>query len=53
MSLKPRQFPDVPEGTRRVAEGALPRGCFCMTIRDEVGVVYQDVQFQSLFSSRG
>ncbi len=53
MSLKPQQIPEVPEATRRVAQAAFPRGCLCMTIRDEIGVIYQDEQFQELFSSRG
>jgi transposase len=53
MSLKPQSIPDVPQDTQRVARAAFPKGCLCMTIRDQIGVVYHDERFQEVFSQRG
>jgi transposase len=53
VSLKPQGIPEVPEETRRVAQAAFARGNFCMLVRDHLGVVYEDEQFQDLFSQRG
>jgi transposase len=43
----------VPEETARVARAAFPRGTRWMRLRDELGVIYEDGAFQSLFSTRG
>ena len=54
MSLRPKDFSIVPEKTARVARAAFPKGNACMTLRDELGVIYEDRIFASLFrSTRG
>jgi transposase len=53
MSLKAQSIPEVPQDTQRVARAAFPQGCWCMTIRDQLGVVYDDARFQAVFSVRG
>jgi transposase len=53
MSLKLESIPSVPQATQRVAQAAFPKGCLCMSIRDQIGLIYQDEQFQMLFSRRG
>ena len=53
MSLKPREDLDVPDETRRVAMAGFPKGCACLRIGDVSGCVYQDKQFEALFSRRG
>jgi transposase len=44
---------EIPAETRKVAEAAFPKGNLVMTIRDRLGTVYADEQFQDLFPSRG
>jgi transposase len=51
MSLHPRDFSVVPEGTAEVARAAFPKGNSYMTLRDELGVIYEDRAFAPLFSS--
>ena len=54
MSLHPQDFSVVPEETVRVARAAFPKGNPYMTLRDELGVVYEDRVFAPLFrSTRG
>jgi transposase len=53
MSLHPREIPPVPEETRRVARAAFPRGNIYMRLRDELGVIYHDQLFATLFPRRG
>ena len=53
MSLKPQEEFSVPDETRRVAVAAFPKGCACLHIGDVLGCVYQDKQFEGLFSRRG
>ena len=53
MSLKPKEIADIPEETKRVAERAFPKGNIYMQMRDELGNLYADADFTSLFSSRG
>ena len=53
MSLKPKEIADIPEETRRIAERAFPKGNIYMQMRDELGTLYEDADFVSLFSSRG
>jgi hypothetical protein len=53
MSLQPQEIPPVPEGTRRVAQAAFPRGNGYMRLRDELGTVYDDQLFAPLFPARG
>ncbi|MFC1960854.1 IS1182 family transposase [Chloroflexota bacterium] len=53
MSLNPQPIPEVPTETYRIAHAAFPKGTLCMTIRDQIGIVYRDEQFQDLFANRG
>jgi transposase len=54
MSLHPQDFSVVPDETVRVARAAFPKGNSYMTLRDELGVIYEDLTFAPLFdSSRG
>jgi transposase len=53
MSLHPQEIPPVPEETRRVAQGAFPRGNVYMRMRDELGSIYDDQLFAPLFPPRG
>jgi len=53
MSLNAQTQYPIPEETERVAHAAFPKGNVYMRMRDEIGEVYQDEQFQDLFSGRG
>jgi transposase len=53
MSLKPELVPPIPEETKRVAQAAFPKGSTYMRMRDELGTLYQDEQFASLFPPQG
>ena len=53
MSLKPQAAFCIPEETRRIAQAAFPKGCTCIRIGEELGCVYEDMQFTSLFARRG
>ena len=53
MSLKPEAIPEVPVDTERIAHAALPPDNLCLAIRDRIGMIYQDSQFQALFATRG
>jgi transposase len=53
MSLRPEEIPPIPEETHRVAEAAFPRGNIYMRMRDELGAIYNDQLFVSLFPARG
>ena len=51
MSLHPNDFSVVPEETARVAHVAFPKGNAYLTLRDEIGVIYEDELFAPLFAS--
>ena len=53
MSLHPQEIPPIPEETIRVARAAFPRGNVYMRMRDELGTIYNDQVFVSLFPARG
>ena len=53
MSLKNHSKFDIPAETARVARRAFPKGNIYMTIRDEIGVIYDDKEFASLYERRG
>lgn len=53
MSLHPQTFYLVPEQTSQVAQAAFPKGNIYMQMYDELGMLYKDQQFTSLFASRG
>jgi transposase len=53
MSLKYHFNFDIPTETARVARTAFPKGNIYMTIRDEIGVIYNDREFVLLYERRG
>lgn len=53
MCLHPRSVDPVPEQTARVARAAFPKGTIYMTMRDELGAVFEDEDFAHLFPRRG
>ena len=53
MSLKPTTNHTIPEQTIEIAKSAFPKGSVYMQIRDELGVIFDDGQFESLFSHTG
>ena len=53
MSLHPQAIGPVPEETARVARAAFPKGNLYLRIRDEVGTIYEDALFASLFPNVG
>jgi transposase len=53
MSLKPSVFEPVPEQTAQVARAAFPKGNLYISIRDELGTLFEDADFTSLYPKRG
>jgi len=53
MSMHPQPIPTIPEETIRIAHAVLPKGNVWMQMRDELGTLYEDQDFQDLFKSRG
>ena len=53
MSLKPQTTFEIPELTVKIARAAFPIGNVYMSMRDELGVFYDDQQFAHLFSHTG
>ena len=53
MSLRPAEIAPVPAATAQVAAAAFPKGCPVMRLRDELGAVYDDRMFASLYPARG
>jgi transposase len=53
MSLYPWPVFEVPEETVRIAQAAFPKGNIYLRMRDKIGVVFTDKQFETLFSERG
>jgi transposase len=53
MSLHPQALCPIPEETARVARAAYPKGNVYLSIRDELGTVYQDESFAHLFAHCG
>ncbi len=50
MSLSTDTIGPIPAETTRVAKAAFPKGNVFMKMRDELGVIYHDDQFASLFA---
>jgi len=50
MSLQAQTWYLVPEETGRVARAAFPKGNRYVRMYDELGVIYDDHQFATLFS---
>lgn len=53
MSLRPQIVNPVPSETARVAKAAFPKGNLYTTMRDEMGTLYTDKDFEALFSTTG
>jgi transposase len=53
MSMRPQAIPPVPEETARIARLLLPKGNRYLLLRDELGSLYQDEQFQPLYPQLG
>jgi transposase len=53
MSLRPDARGPVPEETARVARAAFPKGHRYLRLRDELGTIYEDARFASLFPTQG
>lgn len=53
MSIQPRTGHDIPEATSTLAKKILPEGNMYMRVRDELGEIFTDEQFATLFAVRG
>jgi transposase len=53
MSMYARELESIPEETARVARAACPKGTLAMRLRDELGELYQDEHFASLYPAKG
>ena len=53
MSMYARELGTIPEETIRVARAACPKGTLAMRLRDELGELYQDEYFASLYPVEG
>jgi transposase len=51
--LQIHEWREIPDESKRGAQDAFPNGNLAMRMRDELGAVYADEQFQDLFSERG
>jgi len=53
MCLHPASPLPVPDDTAKVARRAFPRGNLLLSLRDELGPIFDDSRFASLFPSKG
>ena len=53
MSLHPCRINPVPLFTSQVAQAAFPKGNLYLTMRDEIGTLYSDCNFETLFPTDG
>ena len=53
MSMYPQAFGTIPEETARVARAACLKGTLAMRLRDALGDLYQDEQFERLYPVEG
>lgn len=53
MSMYPQAMGEIPAETARIARAACPKGTLAMRLRDAVGEVYQDKQFEDLYPVEG
>jgi transposase len=53
MTLHPQEFCEVPEETVRIARAAFPKGNPYMQMHDELGVLFRDEDFATLYSKLG
>jgi transposase len=53
MSLANHPLPEIPAETMRVARAAIPKNNPWLQLRDQLGAIYQDQAFASLFAVVG
>ena len=53
MSLSPTPIDPIPAQTLRVARAAFPKGNPYLTLRDEMGMIFQDDDFLDLYAHEG
>ncbi|MEO1622499.1 MAG: transposase, partial [Cyanobacteria bacterium J06632_3] len=53
MSIKSQPIAEIPALTQQVAKAAFPKGNSYLTLRDELGTVFEDTDFTELFSDTG
>jgi transposase len=53
MSLHPMPAPSVPQLTAEVARAAFPKGNPYLSLRDEMGTIFQDDDFLDLYATEG
>ena len=53
MSLKPSIVAPVPKATARVARAAFPKGNLYLSMRENLGTLFEDVDFIDLYPKRG
>ncbi len=53
MSLKPSAIEPVPAETARIARAAFPKGNLYLSIRDQLGTLFEDTDFTNLYPRRG
>jgi len=53
MSLKPSVVAPVPKATARVARAAFPKGNLYLSMRENLGTLFEDVDFTDLYPRRG
>jgi transposase len=46
--IQPQAIDPIPEETVRVARAAFPKGNLYITMRDEIGTLYKDQDFEAL-----
>jgi transposase len=51
--LKPHAGMEIPEETKRTAKAAFPKGSLYITLRDELGPLFEDDEFANLYPSLG
>lgn len=51
--LQPQDSTQVPWLTQQVAKAAFPNGSLAMTLRDELGPIFEDADFADLYPSTG
>lgn len=53
MSLKPSLIEAVPAETARIARAAFPKGNLYISMRDQLGTLFEDTDFAALYPKRG
>lgn len=51
--IQATEIDPIPSATAHIANLAFPKGNLCMKMRDEIGAIFCDKDFESLFSTQG